>query len=166
MYFKLTSRLTYCTTKLNDVNSTANPNYTADELAYQLDTTKSKVLLCHPDVVDIALAAGRQAGIAADHIILMQSLTRQSPIPFPTIEDLVSDGLKHPKCFTERTLSPGEAKTKIAFYCFSSGTTGKPKVNFELKTFRSELSSSSGRCDTTLRGLSERHSNGQLQQSK
>ncbi|KLO20729.1 phenylacetyl-CoA ligase [Schizopora paradoxa] len=114
--------------RLGAIVSTANPNYTADELAYQLDTTKSKLLLCHPDVVDIALAAGRQSGIAADHIVLMQSLSRPSPIPFSTIDDLVSDGLKRPQCFTERRLNPGEAKTKIAFYCFSSGTTGKPKA--------------------------------------
>ncbi len=127
--------LRFSKVKLNQFNSTANPNYTADELVYQLDTTKSKLLICHPDVVDIALAAGRQAGIAADHIILMQKLSRKSPIPFPTIEELVADGLTRPKLFTERTLSPGEGKTKLAFLCFSSGTTGKPKVTKSFENF-------------------------------
>ena len=31
--------------------------------------------------------------------------------------------------FEERKLEPGEAKTKLAFLNFSSGTTGKPKVS-------------------------------------
>jgi len=95
---------------------------------YQLKTTKSKLLICHPYVAEVALAAGRQSGIAADHIIVMHKLSRKSPIPFPTIEELVTDGLARPKLFTERTLNPGEAKTKLAFLCFSSGTTGKPKA--------------------------------------
>lgn len=30
--------------------------------------------------------------------------------------------------FVEKRLAPGEAKKKLAFLCFSSGTTGKPKA--------------------------------------
>lgn len=42
--------------------------------------------------------------------------------------DLVEEGLARPTSFVERTLAPGEAKTKLAFLSCSSGTTGKPKV--------------------------------------
>jgi len=36
--------------------------------------------------------------------------------------------LRKDPSFVERHLNPGEAKTKIAFLCFSSGTTGRPKA--------------------------------------
>lgn len=46
-----------------------------------------------------------------------------------TIDDLIQSGQSLPSV-GERVLGPGEAKRKIAFLCFSSGTTGKPKVFF------------------------------------
>lgn len=49
-----------------------------------------------------------------------------------TVQELINRGsgelnVDGPKFF-ERKLSKGEAKDKIAFFSFSSGTTGKPKV--------------------------------------
>jgi len=43
-------------------------------------------------------------------------------------DDLVKEGLAQEIKFRERLLRPGEGKTKVAFMCFSSGTTGRPKV--------------------------------------
>lgn len=45
---------------------------------------------------------------------------------YPTIGSLVTFGMSLPP-FSQRTLNPGEAKTKLAFLSFSSGTTGLPK---------------------------------------
>ena len=105
-----------------------NPAYTTEELVHQLITARARVLVSHPDSLDTALSAARQSGIAADHIFLMDELRAPNPIPFPTISDLAKEGLAKPTSFTERKLSPGESKTKLAFLSFSSGTTGKPKV--------------------------------------
>ena len=66
--------------------------------------------------------------MATDHIILMDRPEKPSPIPLPTISDLVKEGLSQYPSFKERKLNPGEAKTKLAFLSFSSGTTGKPKA--------------------------------------
>ena len=111
-----------------DLPRCANPAYTAGELTYQLSVTNALILLTHPDNLTTALVAARQAGIAADHIFLMDELRVKTPIPFPTVSDLVKEGLSKPDSFSERKLSAGEGKTKIAFFSFSSGTTGKPKV--------------------------------------
>ena len=45
-----------------------------------------------------------------------------------SVDDLVKLGSESERVFEERKLLPGEAKTKLAFLNFSSGTTGKPKV--------------------------------------
>ena len=37
-------------------------------------------------------------------------------------------GCQKPRTFYERPLDPREGKTKIALLCWSSGTTGQPKV--------------------------------------
>ena len=115
-------------TWLNSNHSCANPAYSAGELAYQLSITKAFVVIVHPSSLRTALEATRQSGVAADHIILIDELKSKSPVPFPTISNLVKDGLSEPLSFKERRLSPGEGKTKVAFLSFSSGTTGKPKV--------------------------------------
>lgn len=52
---------------------------------------------------------------------------------YTTVSQLVDEGLrlsKQGKRFEELKLKPGEAKTKLAFLSFSSGTTGRPKVTW------------------------------------
>lgn len=100
----------------------------ADELAYQLKITKSTLIIAHPSCIETALAASRQCGISADSLIILDKLQTSSPIPYVTVPELINEGLARPMSFTERRLSPGEAKTKLAFLSCSSGTTGRPKV--------------------------------------
>ena len=114
---------------LLSVNRCANPAYTPDELSHQLTTAKAHVLIVHPVCLESALLAARSVNLAADHIVLMDTPDTKSSIPFPTVSDLVNEGLSNYASFTERHLTPGEAKTKLAFLSFSSGTTGKPKVS-------------------------------------
>ncbi|KAL5535772.1 hypothetical protein ACEPAF_3866 [Sanghuangporus sanghuang] len=113
---------------LGAIVSCANPTHTADELVYQITTTKATVLTAHAGSLPTALAASRKAGLAADHIFLIDELKTRNPIPFPTVSSLVREGLSKPHYFKERKLSPGEGKSKLAFLSFSSGTTGKPKA--------------------------------------
>ena len=113
--------------------SCANPSYTVDELVHQLRLTNALVVFSSPDSVDTALAAARQCGIPADHVVVMDSKFSKvsdasKVISFPSVDDLIKEGLSRPASFIERKLEPGEAKTKLAFLSFSSGTTGKPKV--------------------------------------
>lgn len=105
---------------------TANPAYTADELAYQLQLTKSRLIITHSETCPVALQATRLAGLTQDRIVLIDPLFQS---PYPNLSDLVNFGLKQQQMFAERRLKCGEAKTKLALLLFSSGTTGKPKVD-------------------------------------
>lgn len=88
------------------------------------------MLVVHPDSIETSLAAARQCNIPIDRIILIDSRQSDGPTSFITVQDLVNEGLKQPASFIERKLSPGEGRTKVAFLCTSSGTTGRPKVSF------------------------------------
>ncbi|QRV97648.1 AMP binding enzyme [Ceratobasidium sp. AG-Ba] len=52
----------------------------------------------------------------------------KAPIHASGKYQLINEGLASAKSFEEKQLAPGENKTKVAFYSFSSGTTGKPKA--------------------------------------
>lgn len=61
-------------------------------------------------------------------MILLKRLP-DSPADVPTLDELVEEGLTSTAPpFTEYKMKAGEAKTKMGFYCFSSGTTGRPKA--------------------------------------
>lgn len=106
--------------------STANPAYTTEELLYQLKITGASVLIVQPESLETALAAASSAGLPSDRIILYDSIPGAA---YPSLASLAAYGLSRDASFVERRLKSGEAKTKIAFYCFSSGTTGVPKVS-------------------------------------
>ncbi|KAI6115792.1 hypothetical protein EDD16DRAFT_1828046 [Pisolithus croceorrhizus] len=119
----------WATHRLGAVMSGANPSFTSDELAYQLQATRASVLVVHPDVLPVARSAARIAKMSEDRIILFDT----ADIPptrgvFPTVRGLIDQGLSALPSFREKRLSPGEGKTKVAFLNFSSGTTGRPKA--------------------------------------
>ncbi|KIJ64459.1 hypothetical protein HYDPIDRAFT_90496 [Hydnomerulius pinastri MD-312] len=113
--------------RLGAIVSGANPTFTTDELAYQVEATKAGIILTHPDLLPVALSAARASGIHSDHVIVFDAAGSEN-LQVSTVQTLITQGLASPPGFKERRLSPGEARTKIAFYCFSSGTTGKPKA--------------------------------------
>ncbi|PCH35738.1 phenylacetyl-CoA ligase [Wolfiporia cocos MD-104 SS10] len=116
--------------RLGAIVTTANPAYTAEELVHQLRTTSAKLILVHPWNVDTALAAAQAVGIPPENIALVDPLPASASkgSGFITLPELVKQGSSQPTSFTERKLKPGEAKTKLAFLSFSSGTTGLPKA--------------------------------------
>ncbi|KAF9810705.1 hypothetical protein IEO21_06839 [Rhodonia placenta] len=118
----------YDDSHLDVLPSPANPSYTADELVHQLKTTSTKLIFAHPSIYPVALAAARTAGITSERIVLLDALPTGTPT-HTTVPQLIAEGKKAGCKFTERKLAPGEARTKLAFLCFSSGTTGLPKVS-------------------------------------
>ncbi|KZT72452.1 acetyl-CoA synthetase-like protein [Daedalea quercina L-15889] len=113
--------------RLGAIVSTANPSYTHDELVHQLESIDAKLIFAHPTGLAVAETAARTVGLPQERIILVDKLT-EGKSPCATVPDLVEAGMKVPKSYTERKLKSGEAKTKIAFLNFSSGTTGLPKA--------------------------------------
>ncbi|KAI0314769.1 amp dependent CoA ligase [Amylostereum chailletii] len=119
----------WATHRLGAVVTAANPSYNAEELEYQVKTAKANTIFAHPGFLDAALDAAKRCGIPYDRVILFHKLpSTPSQKTGPTVDDLITLGLSNPANFVERRLSPGEAKTKLAFLSFSSGTTGKPKA--------------------------------------
>ncbi|KAG9118429.1 hypothetical protein FRC07_007067 [Ceratobasidium sp. 392] len=109
--------------------SCANPGFTEDELVYQLEATKAKLLFVHPGSLKTAIGATKKVGLSPERIVLFKEAKQAAKVPkFVDIDTLVQEGLKAPAHFKEKRLASGENKTKIAFYSFSSGTTGKPKA--------------------------------------
>ncbi|KZP31139.1 phenylacetyl-CoA ligase [Athelia psychrophila] len=110
--------------RLGGVVTPSNPAYTVDELVYQLELTKAKLVITTAAVVETASAAARKVGLTPDRIILLTPEASQHC----TVDTLVREGLSQKQQFRERTLTAGEGKTKLALLSFSSGTTGKPKA--------------------------------------
>ncbi|KAF8073408.1 phenylacetyl-CoA ligase [Lyophyllum atratum] len=116
--------------QLGGVISGANPDFSSNELLYQLEQTKAKLMIVHPGSLETALSAAREANFPSERIILFNTTGASSLGHHLSIETLIQKGHNVPsdQTFVERRLNPGEAKTKLAFLSFSSGTTGKPKA--------------------------------------
>ncbi|TFK68434.1 phenylacetyl-CoA ligase [Pluteus cervinus] len=118
---------------LGGVISGANPDFSSNELLYQIEATKARLLIVHPEALETALSAAREANIPLNRIITFNrtgthSNTSPEASQFATIDEVVEQGQRIPIGFKEHKLGKGEAKTKLAFLSFSSGTTGKPKA--------------------------------------
>jgi 4-coumarate--CoA ligase len=87
-----------------------------------LTATKAKVIVTHPVCLKIAKEAAKAAGMPSSAIVLIDS---RGPKGYTTIDELVRFGSTERDSYEEIRLKPGEARTKLAFLCFSSGTTGK-----------------------------------------
>lgn len=106
----------------------SNPAYTLDELTHQLRLTRATTIVVHSQFLKTAAEACKEAGIPAERLVIIDHATYDAP--YTTVEQLIQEGLSHNANFVERKLGEGEAKTKIAFLCLSSGTTGPPKVGY------------------------------------
>ncbi|KAF8120501.1 hypothetical protein EV363DRAFT_1189378, partial [Boletus edulis] len=107
----------------------ANTLFTPDELAYQIQAIRASVIITHSEALPVALSACRTTMLPAHRIILF-NVDGASYDAHTTVQDVrvIDEGLTSTSTFQERVLQPGEAKTKVAFLNFSSGTTGKPKA--------------------------------------
>ncbi|KAF8701570.1 acetyl-CoA synthetase, partial [Rhizoctonia solani] len=117
--------------RLSLIVSFANPAYTKDELIYQLEATKPKLLFAHPLNVKTALEAAEEVGLEKSQIVTLLTPCKElseGTYGVLNIEQLINEGLASRENFKEKKLDPGENKTKVAFYSFSSGTTGRPKA--------------------------------------
>ncbi|EAU85837.2 hypothetical protein CC1G_05054 [Coprinopsis cinerea okayama7 len=122
--------ITFAVHKLGGIVSGANPDFSADELSYITQESKSTLLIVHPDCLDRAIQAASKNSIPLRNVVLLEA-ARSSSIKgsFETIDGLISYSKSTRLIsFTEIKFAPGEAKTKIACLSFSSGTTGRPKA--------------------------------------
>ncbi|KAK8048803.1 Photinus-luciferin 4-monooxygenase (ATP-hydrolyzing) [Apiospora phragmitis] len=103
------------------VCSTANPTYTAKELAFQMQDSKVKGMVTQLDLLPTALAAAKQIGIPEVRIILIGH-DRDPSAKFKHFTHLKSTSLLNLSYQTRV-----DPKKNLAFLVYSSGTTGLPK---------------------------------------
>lgn len=108
--------------RLGGVVSCANPASNVSELLYQLKMVHASLIITHSSALHTALSAAQAAGLPSERVV---TFDESSQI---TVDTLIQQGLRSEPNFVERRLRKGEAKTKVAFLSFSSGTTGKPKA--------------------------------------
>ncbi|EAU92729.2 AMP dependent CoA ligase [Coprinopsis cinerea okayama7 len=111
---------------LGGIVTPSNPSYTVEELKYQLDATKAKLIVAHPLCFSTALSAAD-----ATHLSGTNSIVLFDPLPgesLPTLNELVEFGARRPENYCAVRFKPGEARSTVALLSFSSGTTGKPKA--------------------------------------
>ena len=101
--------------------TTANPGYTANELAFQLKDAGAKALVTQLKFLAIAQEAAKKVGIPEDRIILMGD-ERDRSKKFNHFQS-IRKNVKNSK-YRRSGLNP---KKDLAFLVYSSGTTGYPK---------------------------------------
>lgn len=101
--------------------SGANPVYTATEVEYQIRNTGTCLILTHPSLAEVAIEAGRRAGLPKDRIYLFSDHECKSFAGLrdwrtvPVEPDFAWDPLGR------------ASKSTLATINYSSGTTGLPK---------------------------------------
>ncbi len=101
--------------RLGAVVSTINSLYTAEEIAAQLRDSKASWLITVSPLLPQAKAAAAAAGIADDHLIVLDGAEGH-----PNLRELLTAGQVPP----EVSFDPA---TQLAVLPYSSGTTGVPK---------------------------------------
>jgi acyl-CoA synthetase (AMP-forming)/AMP-acid ligase II len=98
--------------------SPANAAFGKSDLVYQIRDSCAAAVISGSDLLDVASAACQEAGI--DNLFV---LDKQSPEAHPSIWSVIDTTE-----FTPEPLSAEESRTKTTLLCYSSGTSGRPKV--------------------------------------
>ncbi|KAI1487214.1 hypothetical protein F5X96DRAFT_681391 [Biscogniauxia mediterranea] len=111
--------------------TTANPAYTAGELAFQLRDSGARGVVAHLASLPLVREAAREAGLPADRVVLIgDARDPEGRVPhFTELRDERWEEEKNRrrgKGGTERPFRV-DAKKDLAFLVYSSGTTGLPK---------------------------------------
>lgn len=100
---------------------------THQPVAYQIKLVEPKVIFAHRDSLSSILQALEDPEIRVSPRNIIVIGNEKETNTTVSIDAVIQIGSTLPK-LEERSLAVGEARSKVAFLAFSSGTTGPPKV--------------------------------------
>ena len=121
------------------IYKSANPSFTARELAYQIRDSQPRFVLAAKDLVGCAVQAAKSAGLPAQSVFAFEDVSAQSfdkPVR-PSEASLENSGVESwtkliasvdvGERFQWNDLTTPELAQRTALLIYSSGTTGLPK---------------------------------------
>lgn len=105
------------------IYSAASPSSTISELARQIKTGTSNLVVCSAEHKDTVRAAAKECGVPMSRILVAESIPKLS---LTSIDDQVN-AISQQKLKWERITDPQRLKETIITILWSSGTTGLPK---------------------------------------
>lgn len=102
--------------------SPANTSYVATELQRQLEISRAKILIAHPQNLETAFEAARLAKLPAASVFVIE---RDPKSRAPLWSDVLVDYDQPERPPIPMTYE--DSRNTVAYLCFSSGTTGKSK---------------------------------------
>ena len=115
------------TLRVGGVVSGASPAYNIEEMTYALKTADAKFLMTHPNSMEVATAAAKNAGIPRENLFLLEGEMQG----YTTIKELIQMGKDYGEQGQVPSFKIPKGKTNFdycGFLSFSSGTTGLPKA--------------------------------------
>lgn len=123
--------LTWAIQRLNGVCNPASASCTVEDLKHQLHDSRAKAIFTCKPLLSIALQAAVAVGIPTCCVYLIDRTAEDSNLigaasGLKSVQDLVAQGSME-SCLDEIMWQPGQGARQVAFLCYSSGTTGRPK---------------------------------------
>ncbi|PGH33338.1 hypothetical protein GX50_03815 [[Emmonsia] crescens] len=109
------------------VFSGMNPNYTVQEMVYQMKNTEAKAILVHPSLVNIAIAAAKEANISLDRLFQFSETANPTNNGVRDWSNGLLTTVQESHSYHWPELDGDEAANTVATINYSSGTTGLPK---------------------------------------
>jgi 4-coumarate--CoA ligase len=115
----------HATLRVGGKVSGASPAYNIEEMTYALKTGDAKFIMTHPNSMEVATAAAKNAGIPKQSLFLLEGQLGG----YTTVKELIEMGRKESEQVPIFTIPKGQTNFDICgFLSFSSGTTGLPKA--------------------------------------
>ncbi|KAK4901009.1 hypothetical protein LTR27_002193 [Elasticomyces elasticus] len=124
--------LTWAIHRIGGIATCANAAYNAQELEYQLRDSGAKAVFTCLALLETTLEAAKKCNIPKERVYILPMAPNASQksdgYDHKTLEDIVTAGSKLPKIQpSDRSWKVGDGARRVAYLCYSSGTSGLPK---------------------------------------